>query len=129
MTWYTDKPVTDAFVLVQVEVDLDLNATKNARAWHTDRKARSAKQAKTLEANERALAVADKKVQAQLSKVSFAGDWRSHCPSVTSLVSRTRQPNPGMLKEKGAILKVMFLLTASYLGKASTQHELLTLPD
>ncbi|CAL8464758.1 g4293 [Coccomyxa elongata] len=52
-----------------VEVDLDLNAQQNARAWHADRKARSAKQAKTLEANQKALAVADKKVQAQLSKV------------------------------------------------------------
>ncbi|BDA50353.1 probable nuclear export mediator factor Nemf [Coccomyxa sp. Obi] len=52
-----------------VEVDLDLNAQQNARAWHADRKARSAKQAKTIEANHKALAVADKKVQVQLSKV------------------------------------------------------------
>ncbi|EIE22903.1 hypothetical protein COCSUDRAFT_16391 [Coccomyxa subellipsoidea C-169] len=52
-----------------VEVDLDLNAQQNARAWHSDRKARSAKQAKTLDANKRALVEADKKVQVQLSKV------------------------------------------------------------
>ncbi len=51
-------------------MDLDLNAQQNARAWHADRKARSAKQAKTLEANQKALAVADKKVQVQLSKAS-----------------------------------------------------------
>jgi hypothetical protein len=54
---------------LEVEVDLDLNAHANARAWHGDRKQRSAKQAKTLAAHERALAVADKKAQAQLSKV------------------------------------------------------------
>ena len=53
-----------------MEVDLDLNAHTNARAWHGDRKARSAKQAKTVEANERALAVAGKKAQQQLSKVA-----------------------------------------------------------
>ena len=55
---------------LEVEVDLDMNAHANARAWHGDRKQRSAKQAKTLAANERALAVADKKAQAQLSKVA-----------------------------------------------------------
>ena len=51
-------------------MDLDLNAQQNARMWHSDRKARSAKQAKTLDANKRALAEADKKVQVQLSKVN-----------------------------------------------------------
>ena len=50
-------------------MDLDLNAHANARQWHGDRKARSAKQAKTLDANTRALRVAEKKAQAQLSKV------------------------------------------------------------
>lgn len=54
---------------MQVEVDLDMNAHANARAWHGDRKARTVKQQKTIEANKRALAVADKKVQIQLSKV------------------------------------------------------------
>ena len=49
-------------------MDLDLNAHANARRWHGDRKARSAKQAKTLDANTRALKVAEKKAQAQLSK-------------------------------------------------------------
>jgi len=53
----------------QVEVDLDLNAHANARRWHGDRKARSAKQAKTLDAASRALKVAEKKAQVQLSKV------------------------------------------------------------
>ncbi|KAK9837244.1 hypothetical protein WJX81_001363 [Elliptochloris bilobata] len=52
-----------------VEVDLDLNAHANARRWHGDRKARTAKQAKTLDANTRALKVAEKKAQAQLTKV------------------------------------------------------------
>ena len=53
----------------QVEVDLDLNAHANARTLHADRKARSVKQAKTLAANTRALKVAEKKAQAQLSQV------------------------------------------------------------
>jgi hypothetical protein len=53
----------------QVELDLDMNAHANARAWHGDRKARTVKQQKTIEANKKALAVADKKVQIQLSKV------------------------------------------------------------
>ena len=57
-------------MLGQVEVDLDMNAHANARAWHGDRKARTVKQQKTIEANKKALAVADKKVQVQLSKVS-----------------------------------------------------------
>ena len=56
-------------MLDQVEVDLDMNAHANARAWHGDRKARTVKQQKTIEANKKALAVADKKVQVQLSKV------------------------------------------------------------
>ena len=60
----------DAWV-IQVEVDLDMNAYANARAWHGDRKARTVKQQKTIEANKKALAVADKKVQIQLSKVCF----------------------------------------------------------
>ena len=46
-----------------------MNAHANARAWHGDRKARTVKQQKTIEANKKALAVADKKVQVQLSKV------------------------------------------------------------
>ncbi len=54
---------------MQVELDLDMNAHANARAWHGDRKARTVKQQKTIEANKKALAVADKKVQIQLSKV------------------------------------------------------------
>ena len=54
---------------MQVEVDLDMNAHANARAWHGDRKARTVKQHKTIAANKKALAVADKKVQIQLSKV------------------------------------------------------------
>ncbi|CAK0786952.1 hypothetical protein CVIRNUC_010166 [Coccomyxa viridis] len=54
---------------VMVEVDVDMNAHANARAWHGDRKARTVKQQKTIEANKKALAVADKKVQVQLSKV------------------------------------------------------------
>ena len=61
---------------MEVEVDLDLNAHTNARAWHGDRKARSAKQAKTVEANERALAVAGKKAQQQLSKVGLPASKR-----------------------------------------------------
>lgn len=61
---------------VEVEVDLDLNAHTNARAWHGDRKARSAKQVKTVEANERALAVAGKKAQQQLSKVGLPASKR-----------------------------------------------------
>ena len=67
MEW--NSALVHAQAEVEVEVDLDLNAHTNARAWHGDRKARSAKQAKTVEANERALAVAGKKAQQQLSKV------------------------------------------------------------
>ncbi len=52
----------------QVEVDLDLNAHANARRWHGDRKARSAKQAKTLDAASRTLHIAEKTAQSQLSK-------------------------------------------------------------
>ncbi len=49
-------------------MDLDLNAHANARRWHGDRKARSAKQAKTLDAASRTLHIAEKTAQSQLSK-------------------------------------------------------------
>lgn len=61
--------------LMQVELDLDMNAHANARAWHGDRKARTVKQQKTIEANKKALAVADKKVQVQLSKVPWLSSF------------------------------------------------------
>ena len=71
------KPSKHAGLLMQVEVDLDMNAHANARAWHGDRKARTVKQQKTIEANTKALAVADKKVQIQLSKVMLSAP--SYC--------------------------------------------------
>ena len=73
----------------QVEVDLDMNAHANARAWHGDRKARTVKQHKTIEANKKALAVADKKVQIQLSKVHRC---RDPLDSVWAHASKQRNP-------------------------------------
>lgn len=69
-------------------MDLDLNAHANARRWHGDRKARSAKQAKTLDANTRALRVAEKKAQAQLSKVRACRPG----PVASRLGHKTRVP-------------------------------------
>ena len=70
---------------LEVEVDLDLNAHANARAWHGDRKQRTLKQAKTLAANERALAVADKKAQAALGKVRALLGFSGFCNVCTLL--------------------------------------------
>ena len=58
-----------------------MNAHANARAWHGDRKARTVKQQKTIEANKKALAVADKKVQVQLSKVSLTWLFQQGVPA------------------------------------------------
>lgn len=62
----------------QVIVDLSLNAYGNARAHFDSRKRHSAKQVKTLAANEQALKAAEKKAAAQLLKVGGKSDrsWR-----------------------------------------------------
>ena len=75
---------------MQVEVDLDMNAHANARAWHGDRKARTVKQQKTIEANKKALAVADKKVQIQLSKVHRHSEPFLQDPSAAQVQASTQ---------------------------------------
>jgi len=54
----------------QVEIDLDLNAYANARAHYESRKAKAAKQQKTVEQNARALLAAEKTAQLKLTQVS-----------------------------------------------------------
>lgn len=55
--------------LEQVEVDLGLNAAANARVRHEARKHHTAKQRRTVEANARALAAAEKRTAQQLAQV------------------------------------------------------------
>ena len=69
-----------------------MNAHANARAWHGDRKARTVKQQKTIEANTKALAVADKKVQIQLSKVMLSAPY--WCRSLRASERRSQSIYP-----------------------------------
>lgn len=55
---------------MQVEIDLDLNAYANARAHFESRKAKAAKQQKTVEQNAKALLAAEKTAQQKLTQVS-----------------------------------------------------------
>ena len=57
----------------KIEVDLELSAYANARAHYDTRKKHADKARRTLEANERALAAAEKKAQDNLAKVRSAG--------------------------------------------------------
>lgn len=52
-----------------MEIDLDLNAYANARAHYESRKAKAAKQQKTVEQNARALQAAEKTAQLKLTQV------------------------------------------------------------
>ena len=64
-----------------------MNAHANARAWHGDRKARTVKQQKTTEANKKALAVTDKKVQIQLSKVGCSSPCKPEWLMLTAMLA------------------------------------------
>jgi hypothetical protein len=59
-----------------VEIDLDLNAYANARAHYESKKAKSAKQQKTVEQNARALVAAEKTAQLKLTQVQENFDKR-----------------------------------------------------
>ena len=54
---------------MQVEIDLDLNAYANARLHYDSRKAKAAKQQKTVEQNAKALKAAEKTAQHKLTQV------------------------------------------------------------
>lgn len=54
---------------MQVEIDLDLNAYANARKHFESRKAKAAKQQKTVDQNEKALRAAEKTAQFKLTQV------------------------------------------------------------
>jgi len=56
-----------------VEVDLQLSAHANARAYYDSRKKHADKTRRTLEANERALAAAEKRAREQLERVRCSG--------------------------------------------------------
>ena len=63
--------MTDFNIVLQVEIDLDLNAYANARAHFENRKAKAAKQQKTVEQNAKALLAAEKTAQQKLTQVCF----------------------------------------------------------
>lgn len=63
----------------QVEVDLGMNAAANARVRHEARKRAAAKQRKTLAANEKALAAAEKRTTVQLAQVGGVSHFELQC--------------------------------------------------
>lgn len=65
------KAAGDSRFVLQVEMDLDLNAYANARAHYENRKAKAAKQQKTVEQNAKALLAAEKTAQLKLTQVGF----------------------------------------------------------
>ena len=69
---------------MQVEIDLDLNAYANARAHFESRKAKAAKQQKTVEQNAKALLAAEKTAQQKLTQVS--------CPPLSGITTSSDMP-------------------------------------
>ena len=71
LTGSKGKASADSRLTLQVEMDLDLNAYANARAHYENRKAKAAKQQKTVEQNAKALLAAEKTAQLKLTQVGF----------------------------------------------------------
>lgn len=67
------------FLNVQVEVDITMDAFKNAAAHYDSRRKHLTKHEKTVAAAEKVVKAAEKRTQQQLTKVGVHGVHAQHC--------------------------------------------------